>query len=291
MPPSPKSTLSEINRVFWRIVLFAIVAFAIVFLMGFVLKPVFPTGLPFGREGRTVYLLVFALALGIAHLAAAFWEKSGDWAILGLAPEGWYPRRLLLAAGGGLALSFVVGGALIALRMAAFSALAPGSLFTFATNALIMVGLATLVDGLAFRGYLFGLIDRRWGAWVAVAVSSLLFAWVHTRSGAPSSVNIVSVLALGFVLGAVRARSGGAAAPWLAHAAFSWAQSGVLHAWVPGIEVEVPPRYALALSEPAILSGRGWGVEGGVLAALLFVAVGVVLMRSVPLKPAPPARL
>jgi len=291
MPPPPKSTFSEINRIFWRIVLFAIVAAAIVMMMGFVLKPVFPTGLPFGREGQTLFLLVVALALGIAHLVAAFWEKSGDWAILGLAPEGWQPRGLMLAVGGGLLLSLVAGGVLTILGMAGFASLPGGSVISFAGNALIVAGLATLAEGLAFRGYLFGLVDRRWGAWVAVAVSSVLFALVHTWSGAPSPVNIFAALALGFALGAIRARTGGLAAPWLAHAAFSWTQLGLLHSWVAGIEMEVPPEYALTLAEPAFLSGRGWGIEGGLIAGLLFVGIGFLLMRRVPLKPAPPARL
>jgi membrane protease YdiL (CAAX protease family) len=291
MPPPPKSTFSEINRIFWRIVLFAIVAAAIVMMMGFVLKPVFPTGLPFGREGQTLFLLVVALALGIAHLVAAFWEKSGDWAILGLAPEGWQPRGLMLAVGGGLLLSLVAGGVLTILGMAGFASLPGGSVISFAGNALIVAGLATLAEGLAFRGYLFGLVDRRWGAWVAVAVSTVLFALVHTWSGAPSPVNIFAALALGFALGAIRARTGGLAAPWLAHAAFSWTQLGLLHSWVAGIEMEVPPEYALTLAEPAFLSGRGWGIEGGLIAGLLFVGIGFLLMRRVPLKPAPPARL
>lgn len=291
MSPAPQSTFSEINRVFWRFVLFAIVAVAIVMIMGMVLKPVFPTGLPFGSEGQTLFLLVVALALGIAHLAAAFWEKSGDWAILGLAPAGWRPLGLMLSLIGGLLLSMVAGGSLVLLGMAGFVTLPAGAAVSYAVNALIVAGLATLVEGLAVRGYLFGLVDRRWGAWAAVAVSSALFAFMHTMSGAPSLMNLGGVLALGFALGAVRTRSGGFAAPWLAHAAFSWAQTGLLHAGVAGIEMEVPPGYALALAEPALLTGRGWGVEGGVVAAALFVTIGVVLMRKVPLKPAPPARL
>jgi hypothetical protein len=55
--------------------------------------------------------------------------------------------------------------------------------------------------------------------------------------------------------------------------------------------MEVPPEYALTLAEPAFLSGRGWGIEGGLIAGLLFVGIGFLLMRRVPLKPAPPARL
>jgi len=291
MPPPTKSTFSEINRVFWRLVLFAIVAAAIVMMMGVMLKPMFPTGLPFGREGQTLFLLVVALALGVAHLAAAFWEKSGDWAILGFAPEGWRPGALLMALGGGLVLAAVPTGLLLVLRLAAFTTLPAGSSVSYAANALLIVGVATLAQGLAFRGYLFGLIDRRWGGWVAVGVSSLLFAVVHTTTGAPSAVNFVSTLALGFALGAVRARSGGLAAPWLAHAAFIWVQTGVLHAQAAGIPMEVPPGYSLALTEPAWLTGLGWGVEGGAVAALALLLVAALLMRGVPLKPLPPARL
>ncbi len=290
MPPPTRSTFSDITRVFWRFVLFVGVAVAVILTMGFVLKPVFPTGLPFGREGKPLYLLIVALGLGVATLAAAFWEKSGDWAILGLAPEGWRPRGILLAVLGGGGLAAVAAGVLLATRLARFTPLPAGAIVPYASHALLLVALSTLTEALAFRGYLHGLVARRWGAWVAVAVSTLLFTLFHIGGTAPSAMNLVAVLCLGLFLGAVRVRSGGIAAPWLAHCVLGWVQVGVLHSGVSGLELEMPPRYFLALAEPAWLSGRGWGVEGGLVAAAMLLGAAVYLLRPVPYAPPPPAR-
>lgn len=289
MPPH-RSVSADITRVFWRLASFAFLSVALIVASGFVLKPVFPNGLPFGRAGQVLYLLVLSLAVGLAHLAAAFWEKSGDWAVLGFAPAGWAPKRALLGFVGGVLVLTAPAGALLAIGFARLQPMPTGAWGTFALNVLVVGALAALVDTLAFRGYLHGLVERRWGSWIAVAVSMVLFAALRALAAPISVASIVGALAMGAFLGAVRARSEGIAAPWLAQLGMIWLQGAALHVRVPGLDLESPPNYGLVLGPPAFVTGAGWGLAGGLAAALCLFGAAFVLMRPLPYVPPPLAR-
>ena len=73
----------------------------------------------------------------------------------------------------------------------------------FVTSLLVMAVLAPLAEELVFRGLLYGWLDGRWGATVAWAVSSLLFAAAHAEPA-----HVVLVLPLGLWFGFLRWRSG-----------------------------------------------------------------------------------
>ena len=261
-----------------------------VVVAGMLLRPVVPAGLPFGRDGQVVLMLIFALAFGLTHLAAAFWEKSGDWAILGFAPASWHPLRLGLALGAGLTTAL---GSAVVLRLmgaARLQDMPAGNWGRFAADVLVLVALATLVEALAFRGYLHGVIERNYGSWWAVGIGAVLFTLGHTWGRIGSPTNLVAILALGCVLGAVRVRSEGFAAAWMAHLGLAWAQGALLHSGQAGLDFGDVPGYRLVLGAPRLLSGAGWGIDGGLLAGVLFVVAAGFLMRGVPLKPPPLAR-
>jgi membrane protease YdiL (CAAX protease family) len=290
MPPPPRATFRGINRVFWRIVLFVVVSTGLMIVAGAVLNPVFPSGLPFGRPGQVLYYLMFSVALGLAHLAAAFWEKSGDWAILGFAPEGWRPRRIAIAFAGGIGVTVVLAGLLMLFGLARVQEMPAGTWVGYALNALVLLGLATMADAFAFRGYLHGLIERRWGAWVAVGITAVLFTAVHAYASPMGVPHAAATLAAGLFLGAVRARTGGVAAPWMAHLGLLWAQGALMHARIARFALEAPPGYRLVLGPPWFVTGAGWGLDGGLAATVLLLAAAWYLMRPLPLVPPPPAR-
>ncbi len=294
MPPPKPSLFAELPRVVGRLALFGLISAGVMMAVGTMLRPVFPHGLPLGRPGQVLYLLIVSASLGLAHLAAALWERSGDWEILGLGAEGWRPRNLGLALLGGLALPIVVAGVLLAAEVARFQPMPSGPWGEYALGTLQLVALTTLTDALAFRGYGFGLLERRWGAWVATGVTAIAFAAVYAV-GAPSSapigaVNVVALLATGLLLGAVRARTQGIAAAWFSHLGLLWAQGGALHGEIARFTLEPPPMYRLVLSPPPIVSGAGWGLDGGLVMALVLVGAAWYLLRPLPLVPPPPAR-
>lgn len=290
MPPPKRSLLAEILRVVWRLALFAAASSGLMMAAGSVLLPVFPSGLPFGRPGQVLYYLMFAVALGLAHLAAAFWEKSGDWEILGFGAEGWRLRRIGLALGAGFALPVAVASVLLTFDIARIQPMPDGPWGAYALNAFVLVALATLADALAFRGYGFGLLERRWGAWVAVGVSSVAFMSVHAMGAHATPTNLLSILAAGMFLGAVRARSAGIAAAWMAHLGLLWVQGAVLHGAIARLTLESPPIYRLLLGPPWFFTGAGWGLDGGLLMAVVLMGAAWYLMRPLPFVPPPPAR-
>lgn len=290
MPPPKRSPSADIARVLWRLALFGIASAGLMMAAGALLLPVFPSGLPFGRPGQVLYYLMFAVALGLAHLAAAFWEKSGDWEILGFGTEGWKLKRNGLALAAGLALPVAVTLILLMFGIARFQPMPDGPIGAYALNAFVLVALATLADALAFRGYAFGLLERRWGAWVAVGMTSLAFMAVHAIGAHVSPVNVLALLATGLFLGSVRARASGIAAGWLAHVGLLWVQGGVLHGGIARFTLESPPVYRLLLGPPWFLTGAGWGLDGGLLMALVLVGAAWYLMRPLPYVPPPPAR-
>lgn len=290
MPPPTRSLSTDVKRVLLRLLAFGLLSVALIVAVGMVLKPAFPSGLPFGRAGKVLYFLIVGLSLGLSHLAAAFWEKSGDWAVLGFAPEGWHPRRIGFALLAGVGVVVLPALLFLGIGIARIQPMADGGWLGYALDVLVVSALATLTDAMAFRGYLHGLLERRWGAWVAVGVTTLLFTLVHAFGTPMSAMHLLAMIALGTFLGAVRARSEGVAASWAAHFAIFWAQGALLHSGVSLLDLEAPPIYRMVLGPPWFVTGAGWGVDGGLAVAVLLFAAAWFLMRPLPLVPPPPAR-
>ena len=77
---------------------------------------------------------------------------------------------------------------------------------------LIVVVVAPLCEEIIFRGLLWGALDRRWGQWVAVVVSTVVFALAHLEfTRAPLLVVVAIPIAL------ARWHSGGLLASIVAH--------------------------------------------------------------------------
>lgn len=73
----------------------------------------------------------------------------------------------------------------------------------FLLSLAVFAGLAPLAEELVFRGLLYGWLAGRWGAGVAVIVSSIAFAAAHVELA-----HVVLVLPLGLVFGLLRWRTG-----------------------------------------------------------------------------------
>ena len=72
-------------------------------------------------------------------------------------------------------------------------------------------------------------LATRWGPWIGLAATSILFALAHGFGARPAGALALANDALaGLVFGLLAFRSGGLAAPFAAHFAWNWAEQSLL---------------------------------------------------------------
>jgi uncharacterized protein len=90
------------------------------------------------------------------------------------------------------------------------------------------VVLAPLLEELAFRGALFGLLRPRLGPGPTVGVTALVFTLAHAQYGPPE---LIQVLVDGVLFGLARLRTGSTRVPFCMHvlgnALAAWQRRGV----------------------------------------------------------------
>jgi len=122
----------------------------------------------------------------------------------------------------------LVAGVLLALLVQLANALYPppeplalDRLFSSRAAAqLIMVAsilLAPLVEEIVFRGYIYGLLERIWGATSAVLASGLLFGSIHFAQLWPGFFQMFLLCVVGLVFSVTRAQTGNTSAAIAVH--------------------------------------------------------------------------
>jgi len=90
--------------------------------------------------------------------------------------------------------------------------------------AIMATTLGPLMEELFFRGFLYPVIARRWGAAWGVFLAALPFALLHLQQYGYSWGILVLIFGVGLVCGIVRAVTGSVAASFLVHAGYNGAQ-------------------------------------------------------------------
>ena len=272
----------EVLRVIARLAVLAGASLLALFIFGVALKPLLPDGLPSGRDGRMIFLIMGSAALAVGHVLVGILLERGRWEPTGLGPGAWKPLALLTAP----ALGAVAIGApaVVLLLTGTVDVVAePGSHWsTFAGDAFLVVALLALVQELAFRGYAIGLIAERWGDVVALVLTSVVVGLIQLRASPLTLPSIAGGVALAACLGAIRLRTSSVAASWLAHVAFSWTQLAVLHSPLRAAELPTPPGYLLSVGGPAWLTGGTHGLAEGVAVAASLAVVTFLVFRPRP---------
>jgi len=217
---------------------------------------------------------VAALLLGPALAAAVLllhrWvgRRLEHREMMELAPDG-APRHLLLGAAIGAALGAASVGLLILLG--AYRITGWGSVGA----ALAVLGVMCAVavsEEVAFRGVVLRLLERRWGAPVALGGSALLFGLVHLLNPGATLLGALAIaVEAGLLLGAAYLATGALWMPIGVHLGWNTMISGVLGATTSGSEA----REALVTattSGPGWLSGGGFGPEASLVSVLLCAA-------------------
>jgi membrane protease YdiL (CAAX protease family) len=239
-----------------------------------------------GAGSRTAGAVATALSVALASLAA--------WRFLEGRAPGDTPLALGRPAASGFGLGLGVGVALVALVVVVLGAAGAYQVARsactltgqggFLARSLLLFLFAALAEELLFRGYPLFALREGLGGLPAALVTALLFALAHAANphfgwGAMVGVAWIGavlalwVLATGTVWGAVGAHLG-------------WNAALVAGAAMPvsGLRFRAPCHQG-ELSGPAWLTGGGFGVEAGLVAAVAWAIAGALVLARARRKP------
>ena len=150
-------------------------------------------------------------------------------------------------------------------------------LAAFAAVTVILVISATTEETL-FRGYAFQrLIEGSNGA-VAVAVSSVVFGWLHATNPHATRLSILNTILAGVLLGLAYLKTRALWLPVGFHFGWNWALLALGHP-VSGLVVAEMPWHAVPASGLIWLHGGSYGPEGGIVATTALVGGTLYLLR------------
>lgn len=140
-----------------------------------------------------------------------------------------------------------------------------------------------------FRGWLQPVLCARWGGWLGVLVTAVMFGALHLAGGARSPQALANLLLGGLMFGLLALRSGGLWAPFLAHFAWNWIEAcGVGLEPNPGIG----PHGALVdldLNGPSLWSGGLDDLNGSLATTVVLASIVIGLIALAPVRSAAPA--
>ena len=135
-----------------------------------------------------------------------------------------------------------------------------------------------IFEELLFRGVLFRSVEDMFGSWISLAVSSLVFGFVHLLNPAGTITGAIFIsIEAGLLLAAAYMLT---RRLWLSigfHIAWNYTQSAIFSGIVSG-GVTDPGLIRSNIKGPAVLTGGSFGLESSVIAFLLCTTTGVVLL-------------
>ncbi|WP_395840031.1 lysostaphin resistance A-like protein [Cystobacter fuscus] len=182
----------------------------------------------------------------------------------------------------GLGVGFVLVGAVIA-ALAAMGAyhLQRMNAWSFAIVKPIgeMVFVGTLEE-LLFRAIIFRILERAWGTWPALAVSSVLFGLAHIPGASPTLLAIGIVVVASVMLTAAYLLT---RRVWLCigiHIGWNYTLGTVWSIAVSGHEAK-EGLFSGQLTGPEWLTGGAYGLEGSVVSLVVLAMATALLARRV----------
>ncbi len=149
---------------------------------------------------------------------------------------------------------------------------------TFLLPALAMAVSSGVFEELLFRGVLFGSIERMFGSWTALVVSSLLFGLVHLMNPQATMEGALFIaVEAGILLAGAYMLTGRL---WMSmgfHFSWNYTQEGIFSGIVSGNDA-AQGLVKSSISGPDLLTGGSFGVESSILALGLCTTTGIILV-------------
>ena len=128
-----------------------------------------------------------------------------------------------------------------------------------------------------FRGWLQPLLGKHFGPWIGIGVTAILFAALHLLAGERALLSLLNIALAGTLFGLLAWRTGGIAAPVMAHFGWNWAES----MWLglspnPGVDVW-GSILNLDMSGSALWGGSEEGLNASLAVTFVLLALCVPL--------------
>lgn len=218
------------------------------------------------------HILALAIAGFAVYLGFARFIEQRTVAELGLPGMGrQFGTGLLIGAGLYTACELI----LMALGIYRIDGLNPVS---YMLPAVAMALSSSVFEELLFRGVLFLSVEKWFGSWVALAVSSLVFGLTHLINPQATLEGALFIaVEAGILLAAALMLT---RRLWLSigfHMAWNYTQSAIFSGIVSGNDAE-PGLIRSTIKGPDWLTGGQFGVESSVLSLLLCTTTGIVML-------------
>lgn len=225
------------------------------------------------KQTGLMTLILFGLMIG----AALLWSLLAGSSVT---PSGQAPLKA-----GGIGIGLGVGGVL----MAALYAWLAGSLQPAGHPApkvlLILAGtfltfFQCSAEEIYFRGWIQAMLGKAWGPWVALGVTSFLFAALHVFAGVRAPISMLNVFLAGVLFGLLAIRTGGLVAPIAAHFAWDWSE-GILMGLYPNPGAGVwNTIFNFDMAGSPLWGGSPEGLNGSLAEIFVLLAFSVFFARG-----------
>ena len=264
----------------WRFVIFWVAFISIVAVLAVTMAMIPPSA-----PRAVVYLASSLITLTIALFLG--------W-ICGRSLEG-LPFKALGASFTKGSLTNLVAGAVIGgvtLALAVLLAVLFGGLrfeFQGADTSLgisfIVIIVAAAAEEALFRGYPFQTFVRSGLAWLAIVITSAIFAAAHLQNPNWSIISVVNTVAAGVWFGIAYLKTRDLWLVFGMHFMWNWLQGAVFGIEISGLTALTPVSLLREVDRgPAWLTGGTYGVEGGIVTTVALI-VSIGLIRFLPLDP------
>jgi hypothetical protein len=137
------------------------------------------------------------------------------------------------------------------------------------------------IEEVVNRGIILPEIESRFGGWIALLASSLLFAGYHTLlTTNPTGVAVASIFVAGLLMGGAYLLTRQLWLPIAIHAGWNFTQGAIFGVRVSGNDVDAVAFLVGETTGPVWLTGGAYGLEGSLVAlVVLSLGTGVVLRR------------
>ena len=222
--------------------------------------------------------LVLISSFFLMYVFAAVWaylyERRPMWTL------GYERQDALLRYGRGFGLGGLLFAGAVGLLWA-FGALAvePGD--PTRTGAAAIWGVLIVLAGwivqggaeeVLVRGWVLPVIGARYRPWIGLALSSLIFAAMHSLNDHLSLLALVNLALFGVFAGLYAMREGSLWGISALHSAWNWIQGNIFGFEVSGMEAGGGSLLKLGVRGPDWITGGGFGPEGGLAVTLVLLA-------------------